>query len=283
MRDPNVTRVRDVRYAPGGRRGLLDVYHRPDRPSGAPVLLQVHGGAWMVGTKNGQAIPLMQRMARRGWVCVAPNYPLSPKAAWPEHVIALKRAIAWIRENIAEYGGDPSFIATTGGSAGGHLSALLALTPNDPAWQPGFTDADTSIQACVPHYGAYDLASTSGLHHDLILRDEVFGPKVVQKPFAGNEQIFRDASPLLRVNPDAPPFFVVHGATDTLLSVATARMFAQRLREVSAQPVAYLELSGAQHGFDMFPSIRSAHVLNGVQRFLDWSYRRTRTRPLVAL
>ena len=81
----------------------------------------------------------------------------------PAQIIDVKQAIAWIRENIAAYGGDPDYIAITGGSAGGHLSALAALTPNDPAWQPGFEDADTSVQVAVPHYGVYDMAGATGL------------------------------------------------------------------------------------------------------------------------
>ena len=111
------------------------------------MLLQVHGGAWILGKKDQQGIPLMQHLAAQGWVCVAINYRLSPRDPWPAQAIDVKQAIAWIREHIAEYGGDPDYIAITGGSAGGHLTALTALTPNDPEWQPGFEDADTSVAA----------------------------------------------------------------------------------------------------------------------------------------
>lgn len=69
--------------------------------------------------------------------------------AWPSHIVDVKRAIAWVRANIAEYGGDPEFIAITGGSAGGHLSSLAALTAGDQSLQPGFEDADTSVQAAA--------------------------------------------------------------------------------------------------------------------------------------
>ena len=86
----------------------------------------------------------MPHLAAQGWVCVAINYRLAPRDPFPAHIVDVKRAIAWIREHIAEYGGDPSYLAITGGSAGGHLAALAALTPNDPAYQPGFEDADTS-------------------------------------------------------------------------------------------------------------------------------------------
>ena len=85
------------------------------------MLLQVHGGAWTIGNKDQQGIPLMQHLAAKGWVCVAINYRLAPRDPFPAQIIDVKRAIAWVRENIAEYGGDPDYIAITGGSAGGHL------------------------------------------------------------------------------------------------------------------------------------------------------------------
>src|SRR2546421_8998590 len=103
----------------------------------------------MVGDKGQQALPLMLHLAAEGWVCVAANYRLSPRVAFPEHLLDCKLALRWIRENIAEYGGDPEFVVVTGGSAGGHLAALIALTPNDPEFQPGFENVDTSVTAGV--------------------------------------------------------------------------------------------------------------------------------------
>ena len=120
----------------------------------------------MIGDKREQGLPLMFELARRGWVCVTINYRLSPKATWPDHIVDVKRAVGWVRQHISEYGGDPGFIAVTGGSAGGHLSSLLALTAGDPAFQPGFEDVDCSVDACVPMYGVYDM--TAG--RDLPLR-----------------------------------------------------------------------------------------------------------------
>ncbi len=92
----------------------------------------------------------MSHLAARGWICVSIGYRVSPMHTWPDHIVDVKRALAWVKENIAHYGGDPDFVAITGGSAGGHLSTLAALTPNDPAFQPGFEDADTSGVASVP-------------------------------------------------------------------------------------------------------------------------------------
>ena len=146
MRHRAVERVKDIRYADGaGRRHLLDVY-RPRPPvERAPVLLQIHGGAWMVGTKDTQGRPLMQALTASGWVCVAINYRLSPRSKWPAQLEDCKLALRWIREHIAEHGGDPDRIVVTGGSAGAHLAAMTALTANEPAYQPGFEQVDTSV------------------------------------------------------------------------------------------------------------------------------------------
>ena len=156
--DRRIGVARDLRYAEGaGRRHHLDVYLPAAGVSRAPVLLQVHGGAWIIGNKRQQALPLMHHLAAHGWVCVATNYRLSPKATFPDHLVDVKRALAWVREHVAEYGGDPDFVAITGGSAGGHLAALAAFTANDPEYQPGFEDVDTSVAACVPFYGVVRL------------------------------------------------------------------------------------------------------------------------------
>lgn len=273
MRDAEVEILKDLPYSEAGKRGLLDVYRRRDaQHTRAPVLLHVHGGGWTIGDKEHQGIPLLLHMAARGWVCVTINYRLSPRDAFPAHLVDVKRAIAWIREHGQEYGADPAHIAITGGSAGGHLTALAALTPNDPEYQPGFEHVDTSVQAAVPHYGVYDFAAASGTKRAHQMRNGFLGPRILQKDPASELEAFERASPLLRVHADAPPFFVIHGVHDTLIPVAEARLFVERLRETSTQPVAYAELPGTQHAFDVFPSVRSAHVVRAVDRFLRWNY-----------
>ncbi|HEU5456936.1 MAG TPA: alpha/beta hydrolase, partial [Nocardioides sp.] len=227
---------------------------------------------WTIGTKDQQGIPLMQHMASRGWVCVAINYRLAPRDPFPAHIVDVKKAIAWIRENIAAYGGNPDYIAITGGSAGGHLTALAALTANDPAFQPGFEDADTTVQAAVPHYGVYDFAGVTGLRSVELLRDSFLAPRIFQKPWPEAREQFEAASPILRVTPEAPDFFVLHGVHDTLVPVAQARLFVEELKAVSKKTVVYAELPGAQHAFDIFPSIRSAHVVRAIERYLRWHW-----------
>jgi acetyl esterase/lipase len=198
------------------------------------------------------------------------NYRLSPRSRFPDHLVDVKRALAWVREHAVDVGADPSFVAVTGGSAGGHLAALMALTQNDPEYQPGFEDADTSLQAGVPFYGVYDFAAESGTRSALQRRDGFLNKYVMQAEAHAAAEEYAKASPLLRIRPDAPPFFVVHGTHDTLVPVPEAREFIERLRQISHQPVAYAELPGTQHAFDIFPSIRSAHMVRGVERFLNW-------------
>jgi acetyl esterase/lipase len=272
LRDSQVRVTRNVRYAEGaGRRHLLDVYAPRAGALGAPVLLQVHGGGWVIGDKREQALPLMLHLAARGWVCVAANYRLSPSATFPEHLIDLKLALRWIREQISRFGGDPDFVVATGGSAGGHLSSLLALTAGDPEYQPGFEDVDTRLRACVPFYGVYDIANRFG-HAHFEGFEQFWGRVVLKRRFADDPDAFRRASPSARIHADAPPFFVIHGSHDSLAPVEEARSFAGLLRETSRAPVAYAEIPGAQHAFEVFHSLRTRHVVEGVDRFLAWVY-----------
>ncbi|HUR51176.1 MAG TPA: alpha/beta hydrolase [Mycobacteriales bacterium] len=264
--DPLVERIKDISYGEAGVRHHLDVYRRTDHPTGCPTLLQIHGGAWVIGTKDQQGRPLMLEMARRGWVCFAPNYRLSPRATWPDHVVDVKAAIAWVREHGPEYGADPGFIVITGGSAGGHLASLAALTANDPELQPGFEDADTTVQGCVPYYGVYDLAMETGTRAAKV-RHRALMTRLVMK--TREQEAFVKASPIARVHADAPPFLVIHGRNDTLVPVQEARLLVERLRSMSAGPVLYLELPGTQHAFDVFPSVRSDAVVRAVARFLE--------------
>jgi acetyl esterase/lipase len=240
------------------------------------VLVYIHGGAWVMGDKREQGIPLMHELVQRGWVCVSINYRLSPRATWPAHIVDCKRALAWVREHIAEYGGDPECIAVSGGSAGGHLAALVGLTPNDPEWQPGFEDADTSVAACLPFYGVYDMRcdpDLMGTYGRGFLR--LLERRIMKASYADDPSLFEAASPDRRITASAPPFYVAHGSNDTLVPVAVARHFTERLRAVSEAPVVYAELPLAQHAYEILASIRTRHTTLGAVRFLEAVRRRT--------
>lgn len=243
VRRRDVERVANIRYGDAGKYNRLDVYRHRSHPAGAPVLIHLHGGAFRIGGKSREARALLYRFASQGWVCISANYRLSPAAAFPDHHIDAKKVIAWVREHGREYGADPSTVFVSGSSAGAHMAAFAALTPNVPAFQPGFEHVDTSITAAICLYGYYgDLDSDS--------------------PFPSSPQAY--------VRADAPPFFVVHGDLDTLVIVKDARAFVERLRSVSSGAVVYAELPGAQHTFDLLHSLRFDTVVAAIEAFAAW-------------
>jgi acetyl esterase/lipase len=269
-----VQRQKDVVYGRAAAQDLkLDVYRPASGQTGCPVFVYVHGGGWVIGTKDNQGLPLCWHLASRGWVCVNVNYRLSPGATFPEHLVDLKRALAWVREHGESLGADTGFVAVSGGSAGGHLASLVALTQNAAEYQPEFEDADTSIQAAVPIYGVYDFfeAGKTWGHDGLA---PFLNRHVMKSTPEEDPEAFRKASPLHCITPDAPPFFVVHGEADTLVPAAEAREFVAALRERSKQPAAYTEIPGAQHAFEIFPSVRSQITRSGIEVFLSWAWSR---------
>jgi acetyl esterase/lipase len=239
VRRGDVVRVGNIAYGDAGKRNLLDVYHRRDRPTGGPVLVYFHGGGFRVGHKRWEGRALLYQLAARGWVCVSANYRLAPAHQFPDAHVDAKRVIAWVRTRAADHGGDPRTVIVSGSSAGGHLAAMTALTANDPAFQPGFEGVDTSVAAAIGFYGYYG---------------RVDGP---------------GSSPLDRLR-DAPPFLFLHGDKDSSTLVEDTRAFVTRLREVSTQPVVYAELPGAQHTFDLFYSLRYTQVIEAVAAFGAW-------------
>lgn len=272
--DHRVECIKNIVHSQAGGIDLkLDVYRPQGLPKGqlCPTVLFVHGGGWIIGNKDHQGKPLANRLAAHGWVVVSTNYRLSPRFTFPDHIIDVKSAIRWIREHGKAYGANPDFIVITGGSAGGHLAALAALTPNVPEWQPGFENVDTRVQACVPFYGAFDFTDRNGhWKHSLLV--PLVERYIIKKRLRDAFAEFDAASPMSRVNENAPPFFVIHGTMDSLVPVEDARLFVQLLRAKSKAPVVYAEIPGAQHAFEVFPSERTGHVLAGVERFVGAVY-----------
>jgi acetyl esterase/lipase len=288
----NVRRVRNITFARvAGRELKLDLtLHTETRPGKRhPVVLQIHGGGWVVGDKRQQGQPLLNHLAAQGWVCVNANYRLSPSATFPDHLVDCKRALAWIREHVADYGGDPGFVCVTGQSAGGHLASLMGLTANHPRYQPGFEHVDTTIRAVVSMYGVYDLTNRLGTWRPEVHK-WMLEPWVI-KAFLDEEPMrFAEASPIDHVHPGAPPFLVVHGDRDNLVPVDDARLFVERLRSVSRMPALYAELEGAHHAFELFPSPRAAHVTEAAEQFLQtvhdrtqWAWTPSQPQPMPSL
>ena len=229
----DVERISNLRYGDAGRYNLLDVYRHRSKPANCPVFIHFHAGGFTQGAKNSQALPLLYALASQGWLCISANYRLGRATAYPNALIDAKKVIHWVRQEAAAYGADVDAIFVAGGSAGGQMALAAACTANDPQFQPGFESADTSVTAAIAFYGYYGW-------------------------------------PLPPFRPDVAPLFILHGDLDTFVPVEEARAFVDRARRVSKNPVLYAELPGAHHNFDLFHSIRSEAVIDGVEAFTAW-------------
>jgi acetyl esterase/lipase len=243
VRPRAVRRISNVAYGDAGKRNLMDLYRPRDAPAApGPVLIHFHGGHFQVGRKSREALPLLYRLASEGWLCISANYRVRAPGRFPNSLLDAKAVIAWARTHAAEHGADPSLIAVAGGSAGGHLAAMAALTPNHPAFQPDGADVDTTVAAAICLYGFY-------------------GRRTSGEP---------SSSPQDYITREAPPFLVAAGDNDNQIDVSHADQFVERLRVISPAPVVYLRLPGAQHSFDLFRSLRFDQVVDGIVAFLGW-------------
>jgi acetyl esterase/lipase len=263
---------RSVQYGPRPSQ-LLDVWRRDDLPAEpAPVLIFVPGGAWVHGSRLLQGYALMSHLAELGWVCLSIDYRVAPHHTWPSHITDVKTAIAWARANVDKFGGDRNFVAIGGTSAGGHLAALAGLTANDPDMQSELPEgSDTSVDAVVGIYGRYDWEDRSTAERARFV--DFLERVVVKRRIAKHPDIFRKASPIARVHADAPPFLVVHGTGDSVIPVAQARSFVERLRAFSTSVVSYIELPGAGHAFDMIDGARTGSTSTAIGLFLNQIHR----------
>ena len=242
LRPRGIERISDLSYGDAGRLNRLDVYRSRSRPPSSPILIHLHGGGFRGGRKSFEGRPLVHRFARRGWVCISANYRLRPAATFPDYLVDAKKVIAWARSHAGELGADPSRVVVAGDSAGAHLAVTASLTAGDSRFQPGFEEADTSVAAAVGLYGYY-------------------GPvDATRQPLPSAPGDYAHAG--------APPILIAHGDQDTLVQPAGPRALVEKLRAVSAGPIVYVELPGAQHTFDLLHSIRCEALVDGVEAFV---------------
>jgi acetyl esterase/lipase len=270
--------VKNVVYGPLARQ-RLDVWRMSRTPLHAPVVIFVHGGSWTMGDKREQGRPMLHEFVRRGWIAVVPNYRLAPRHPWPAQIEDVTRALGWVKKNIATYGGDPDLVVISGGSAGGQLAALVALSAKDTTWRPeDMADVtDWSVRGAMPFYGVLEMIGDEthwrGLGRGIRILLE---RRIVQVPFEGNEPLYRAMSPFDRIGADSPPFFVVQGRNDTLVDVQVARDFVTKFREVASAPMYYVELPFTQHAFDISASPRTSATTRAAVAFAESVVRRPR-------
>jgi acetyl esterase/lipase len=235
-----VTVARNITYHapakdPDADRHRLDVY-RPKGKGPFPVLLFVHGGAWMTMSKD-DVFGLLgygtvaRCLAERGIVVVLPNYRLSPKVKHPEHIKDVARAFDWACTNAGKYGGNPKQIFVGGHSAGGHLAALLAT---DPSYLKAVRRRQSDVRGVVAVSGVYRI---DDLNLDLSagalsgsLRLEV-GVRPLALVFGDDPKVARRASPIAHVQPGLAPFLLLSGGLDYRPLLRMTRDFAAALKK----------------------------------------------------
>lgn len=216
LRAGEVEVIKDVVYGKGGGEDLLLDLVKPKDNGGAPRpgIVFLHGGGWKGGDKNA-GIWILETLARRGYVGVTINYRLTGKAKWPAQIEDCKCAVRFLRAKAAEYNIDPDHIGTWGGSAGGHLAAMLGLTSGMKEFEGkgGWEGQSSSVQAVLAESGVFDLYAWKkkdpkgvwGMIRDLV---------------GGDTEEFKDAmnkaSPITYVSKTAPPFLVVSGDKDAI-------------------------------------------------------------------
>jgi arylsulfatase A-like enzyme/dienelactone hydrolase len=258
-----VRRIADLEFAraaaPVPMALLLDLYlpaEGDDATTGGgrkPVVLWIHGGGWKHGTKA--ACPLAW-LAAEGVAVASIDYRLSWQAPWPAQIEDCRAAVAWLRREAATYGLDPDRIIVGGGSAGGHLAALLGTAGTGAA----------PVQGVIEFFGPTDLLTMppnvpgpDRTPEDLAASH---GAKLLGGPVHERPDLARAASSLFHVSADDPPFLILHGDADPLVPLEQSTRLEAALRAAEV-PVTMVVLPGVGHGGPGFfdsPPVRAAVV-----------------------
>ena len=234
--------LRDLEYVPEGHeRQKLDLYlpEKSDKP--LPVIVWVHGGAWRQGDKSN--CPATS-FAARGYAVASVDYRLSQDAVFPAQIEDCKTAIRWLRANAGKYNLDPDHVGAWGGSAGGHLVALLGTAEDVKELEGKGNPGESSrVQCVVDWFGPTDFRALGPRADDakspvtLLLG----GPPSAEKEKAAL------ASPVAHVHKGCPPFLIMHGDKDPLVPLAQSEALAETLKKAGV-PVTLVTLEGAGHG-----------------------------------
>ena len=225
----------------GGRELKADVFTPPAGASNGTGVLLVHGGGWQSGDRSqlrGYGILL----GRIGYTCVTCEYRLSAEAKWPAQIHDVKAALRWMRANSNRLGIDPAKIAVSGNSAGGHLSLMIAGTPQVAEFEGdgGNPGVATDVAACIAFYGPALLGRPGAALAD-----------VVRNLLGGNPTAAQidAASPISHVSASWPPTMLITGNQDQLVPDESSFVMYRALTDAGAKAELHV-YEGAPHAFD---------------------------------
>lgn len=242
----------DLAYVTNGHeRQKLDLY-LPDAGENLPLLIWVHGGAFRMGSKEGQEFdPVPLEYVGQGYAVASLNYRLSQHAIFPAQIQDCKAAVRWLRAHAAEYRLDPSRFGAWGPSAGGHLVSMLGTTGHVAEFEVGEHLAVSSrVQCVVDYFGPTDFLQMDtqrlpdGMSHDTPDSPE---SELVGGPIQENKEKTARANPVTYVTGDAPPFLVVHGNQDPLVPYQQSVLLVNALL-VAGADVKFYTVIGGGHG-----------------------------------
>lgn len=245
----------DVEIGKGGGKVLHAEIVRSKSAMAHPAraIIYVHGGGWM-GGDNKCDVRRTYFLAQKGYLVASIEYRLSVEAKWPAQIEDCKLGVRWLRANAARYGIDPNHIGIYGHSAGGHLVACMG-TMDDPKYEGsgGYEGVSSKVQAVLDTAGPVDLTGGNFSDGDEYISDKQRAQNVVQfatlmgKPYEGNAELWKEASPITHVRASNPPFFIAHGERDPNVSPLQAKRFAAALQQAGV-PVTLVIVQNANHG-----------------------------------
>jgi len=243
--------LRDVEYVPGGHaRQRLDLFIPPGTTNPLPLIIWVHGGAWLGGSK--EQCPALSHL-QRGYAVASINYRLSQHAIFPAQIEDCKAAVRWLRAHAAEHNLDPDRFAVWGASAGGHLVALLGTTGDVKEFDVGKNlESSSRVQAVVDFFGPTDLTQMAkdSLPNPPFDHDAADSPesKLLGGPVQENKEKAARANPITYVTPSDPPFLIMHGNRDNLVPFQQSELLRDALQQAGV-PVTLRIIESAGHGF----------------------------------